>query len=329
MRNWKVGSLTAGCLLILTGLLLLVHLFFPLPISGILFYTWPVICIALGGEILFLHFMKKEASLRFSFVSIFLLIVVTLTSLGYFVISSTMHDLGFSFKTYKQEVNDTLTMTEEVNEVIVNIPNASIQVEGTDTNETTVQGVMYINGNTKEQSTENFAENYTFKQLGNKLYISLKKQLNKFRFDDDEQHIVTISVPKKIALQIDTQFSDVTVQNHESPMRVTMDTGSFQAKNINGPLQAKLSSGNATLTNVSLTDTSRIEATNITVAFNNKQTSKVEGLLKEHGKLAGNIGWQKTEANQPEKRITGTAMIGNGEHNVQLEVEHGTISVSK
>jgi hypothetical protein len=329
MKTWKIGSITAGSLLILTGILLLVHLFLPLPISEILFYTWPVICIALGAEILILHLIKKEASLRFSFVSIFLLIIVTLTSLGYFVLSSTMNEFGFSFKTYKQEVNDTITMTEELNEIVINIPNASIQIEGTDTNETTVQGVIYSNGNTKDLATENFKENYTFKQLGNKVYISLKKQLNKFRFHDDQQHIVTVSVPKKLAVQIDTQFSDVTIQNHEAPIHATMDTGSFVAENINAPLQATIQSGYATLTNVLLTGDSRIEATNITVAFNDKQTSKVEGLLKEHGRLAGNIEWQKAETPSPEKRITGTATIGNGEHTVQLQVEHGTISVSK
>ncbi|GGE57429.1 hypothetical protein [Priestia taiwanensis] len=329
MKNWKIGTLTAGCLLILTGILLLIHLFIPLPIYKVFTYIWPVICIALGAEILLLHFMKKEANLRFSFVSIFLLIIVTFTSLGYFFASSVMNEFGISFKTHKQEINDSITLAEKVDEIFINIPSASIQIEGTDTNKVTVQGMAYINGNTKEESAENFAENYTFKQIGNKFYLSLKKQLDNFDFDRDTKQLITVFVPKNIAMHIDTSHSDVSVKNHDGTIKVNTHMGTFQAENINGTLLSQNSHGNAILTNVSLTGDSYVSATNITAIFNDKQNGKIDASIQSDGELAGNVNWQTTKDGRADSHTKGTTTIGSGEHNVRFEVQHGTISVSK
>ena len=52
IRIRRVGSVTFGVVLIVTGILFLVHLFFPALDYVMIFRLWPVILILLGGEVL-------------------------------------------------------------------------------------------------------------------------------------------------------------------------------------------------------------------------------------------------------------------------------------
>ena len=60
MRTRRVGSITCGILMILFGILFMVHMFYP-PLSlEIIMKLWPLILIALGGELLASN-MKRGA----------------------------------------------------------------------------------------------------------------------------------------------------------------------------------------------------------------------------------------------------------------------------
>jgi hypothetical protein len=87
MKNWRVGSLTTGVILIIVGLLWFLRSFLPLPYPTLLLNTWPVVCILLGIEILSFQIVRKEESLRFHWLSIVLLVFVLFVSFTFSYLS--------------------------------------------------------------------------------------------------------------------------------------------------------------------------------------------------------------------------------------------------
>lgn len=76
MKTHKVGTITFGCILILLGILLIVHLFMPtLTYTAILNY-WPITLIALGIEILVANFRSAKVAFTYDGWAIFLMFVI-------------------------------------------------------------------------------------------------------------------------------------------------------------------------------------------------------------------------------------------------------------
>ena len=62
MRTRRVGSITCGILMIFFGILFMVHMFFP-PLSlEVIMRLWPLILIALGGELIASNIRKADDS---------------------------------------------------------------------------------------------------------------------------------------------------------------------------------------------------------------------------------------------------------------------------
>ncbi len=62
MRTRRVGSITCGILMIFFGILFMVHMFYP-PLSlEVIMRLWPLILIALGGELIASNIRKADDS---------------------------------------------------------------------------------------------------------------------------------------------------------------------------------------------------------------------------------------------------------------------------
>lgn len=79
-RTHRVGTLTAGLLLILVGVLFLVHLFVPAVNYLFIFRFWPCILVLLGIEMLWATFRSEEVI--YDAGAIFLVIVLAIFSMG-------------------------------------------------------------------------------------------------------------------------------------------------------------------------------------------------------------------------------------------------------
>ena len=64
-NNRRVGTLTLGIVLLLTGGAFLLHLFIPTLSYYVLFNLWPVILILLGIETLASYIVNKDEKLRY------------------------------------------------------------------------------------------------------------------------------------------------------------------------------------------------------------------------------------------------------------------------
>lgn len=76
MKTHRVGTITFGCILIVLGVLLIVHLFMPkLTYTAILNY-WPVTLILLGIEILVANFRSEKETFTYDGWSIVLMFLI-------------------------------------------------------------------------------------------------------------------------------------------------------------------------------------------------------------------------------------------------------------
>ncbi|MCI8484322.1 MAG: hypothetical protein HFH41_08285 [Lachnospiraceae bacterium] len=80
MKTRRVGSITCGILMIFFGILFLVHMVYPPLTFGVIMKLWPLILLALGGEMIASNMRRKEEQeeiLRYDKGAIFLVILLT------------------------------------------------------------------------------------------------------------------------------------------------------------------------------------------------------------------------------------------------------------
>lgn len=85
MRTRRVGSITCGILLIFFGILFLIHMVYPPLTFGIIMKLWPLILLALGGEMLASNMRRKEDQeeiLRYDKGAVFLVILLSCFAAG-------------------------------------------------------------------------------------------------------------------------------------------------------------------------------------------------------------------------------------------------------
>ncbi|KQL36402.1 hypothetical protein AN960_17500 [Bacillus sp. FJAT-25509] len=402
MRNWKVGTITAGIILIAIGLLWFLQNFISIPYSKILISAWPVACILLGIEILLFHIVRKEDSLRFHGFSIFLLILMMAVSILFSIGQLFVKEIGYTFKSKNIEINDSKTITSSINEVIIKANNSDISVNGTDSSTLTVNGNIRVPDRDKKDD-EKISDYYSVKTFGNKMIIEIRNENNQiFHFDNDSSQL-NIDLPKSILTNINVKNGSVNLSNRDNKTVINSNDGQINIENVTGNLVAKTRNGSVSLTNVNLKSDSEI-ATNdgeITIknisgylhsttrdgsisiehaniegtseittydgeinlsdykgkinaktnngAINvedallngNSKISSDDGeiqidLLKDNnltinaetydGSFSGNIGW---EMKNKDENHTNKAMVGNGEHQLNLKTRNGSIYVNK
>lgn len=402
MRNWKVGTITAGIILIAIGLLWFLQNFISIPYSKILISAWPVACILLGIEILLFHLVRKEDSLRFHGFSIFLLILMMAVSILFSIGQLFVKEIGYTFKSKNIEINDSKKITSSINEVIIKANNSDISVNGTDSSALSVNGNIRVPDRDKKDD-EKISDYYSVKTFGNKMIIEIRNDNNQiFHFDNDSSQL-NIDLPKSILANINVKNGSVNLSNKDNKTVINSNDGQINIENVTGNLVAKTRNGSVSLTNVNLKSESEI-ATNdgeITIknisgylnsttrdgsisiehaniegtseittydgeinlsdykgkinaktnngAINvedallngNSKISSDDGeiqidLLKDNnltinaetndGSFSGNIGW---EMKNKDENHTNKAMVGNGEHQLNLKTRNGSIYVNK
>lgn len=72
IKGRRVGTFTAGCFLILFGILFMVRTFIPEINLSFILSLWPLILIFTGGEILVAWCINREDKMRYDFGALFL-----------------------------------------------------------------------------------------------------------------------------------------------------------------------------------------------------------------------------------------------------------------
>lgn len=86
LKGRRVGTFTAGTVLIVFGILFLLRLVLPAINFSIIASLWPIILILLGAEILIAYMVNKEEKMRYDTGAIFLVVVLSFFSMGMAVV---------------------------------------------------------------------------------------------------------------------------------------------------------------------------------------------------------------------------------------------------
>ncbi|ODG89679.1 MULTISPECIES: DUF4097 family beta strand repeat-containing protein [Bacillaceae] len=334
MRNWKVGTITAGIILIAIGLLWFLQNFISIPYSKLLINAWPVACILLGIEILLFNLVRKEETLRFHGFSIFLLIIMMVVSLLFSIGHLFVKEIGYTFKSKDIEINDSKTITSSINEVIINANNSEISVIGTDTSSVNVNGNIRVPDRDKEDS-EKVSDYYSVKTLGDKLIIEIRNDDHQiFHFKDDSSHL-NIDLPKSILTNINVKNGSINLSNKDNETVINSNDGQINIENVTGNLVAKTRNGSISLTNANLKGDSEIATRDGEITIKNmsgylNSTTRDGSISIEHANIEGTseITTYDGEINLRDYKGNVNAKTNNGAINVENALLNGESKIS-
>lgn len=329
MRQWKVGAITGGILLIAIGALWLLQSFLPISFAKILLYSWPVICIFLGIEILTLHFLQKEQKLSVHWMSIILLVFIGGISLLFNMGQLAMDELGFSFQTSSYELSETLSPTSTIEEVIITVPNYHVTITGTDEQTVDVEGSVQAHMKNEALLKEQFDNAFSVRQIKNKVYIEVQELSD---FTNNITGTLHMTVPENANITVTSGHGNISLTNVNGSASLETNYGNITARQFTGSFIAHSYGGNIQITDSSLAGNSVIESSGGNVILDLKRDNSLDlQATVQNGEIKGNVDWKITssENEMEETQMKGTTQIGDGEHSIILVNNSGNIVVNQ
>ncbi|MCL2755324.1 MAG: hypothetical protein FWD35_06390 [Oscillospiraceae bacterium] len=123
-KHWRVGSLSMGLIMVVSGVIMLISLFAKINVLDILLAFWPVVLICIGAEILLHLFARKSTpeegeevgKIKYDVLSILFVGFILAISMGFYALT---YAAGFMFES-REDMNTAL-----------GIHNQNARVEGT------------------------------------------------------------------------------------------------------------------------------------------------------------------------------------------------------
>lgn len=159
----KIGRKTLGLLLLLIGGIFLAQQWSDFSFVGIFGYVWPIIFVGVVIEIIYFY-RVKEPSEPFQFdkgaMVIIILSLVVSASLQNIQQSGMGMVQGFAFMNWADKgisvpFEESYDLTQDVDEIHFDLPNARLRIEGTDEEQILLNGTIKANKNS-ESEVENF-----------------------------------------------------------------------------------------------------------------------------------------------------------------------------
>lgn len=257
MRQWRIGTISMGSLLILLGVLLLLKTTIGINIRDILFYGWPVILILLGLEVLIFSLVNKNESLKFSFFSIFIIFLAFIFTFFLYAIDEvgifSNIERVIDGESYSVDVNTTLSIPDNVTEVSIEAANGDFKVTGKETDSLNVSGIITVISEDNEEAANKLEDILSVKIVGNRAIINIEDSDNKFWFGNNiPKADLNIVVPEDLYLkmnivngdiEVDTMLASGEIENINGDVIINNSDGEFDTSTINGKIYANNNKG--------------------------------------------------------------------------------------
>ncbi|QKG83483.1 DUF4097 domain-containing protein [Kroppenstedtia pulmonis] len=335
MKQWRVGSISAGLVLVMLGVLLLGSAFWGISAMQWLLKAWPITLLLLGLEILAFQFVRKNEKLKFDGISLVLLVLVILSTLIIYPIQQVSVLLSVLGKeTQTAEVDRSLDLPDSVKKVVVDVPSSDLTITGNESDKLHVQGSQEIRA--VEKVKKDSDQHLQVKVLGDTAVIRQPEQnwgLLSIPFITHSQ--LDIRLPENMELKVTVANGDVTVNNIHSNIQLDNANGNIAMNNIKGNISAdsangdihtqktkgeiwaSTANGNINLTQATVTGDWKVETDNGDIRiFLDKEPDALVSGESDLGNLKGNIPWK-----------SGKATLGSGKHQMDLETAAGSIQV--
>ncbi|RSK27148.1 hypothetical protein EJF36_09800 [Bacillus sp. HMF5848] len=365
MKSWKIGSLTAGVVLLGIGGLWLLGNLLNFSVFPILKFMWPVVIILFGIEILLYQYFHKESSMRFDGFSIFIIIaVIALFSSSFNMLPSFMAN-SITQQTFTYDINEEYEINSSIETIVVDMTNADISIHGQTDISFQAVGSLEIGGNDQKAADKIFKDVVKFRTEGDTAFFEIikPKHLTYQRFKAE----IDIALPADRlvdlrlvngdieaanlhdGLLVHSVNSDIELNKIENDVDVVVINGSIDGKGIigsvtakttngeidlsqvEGHIQASIVNGEVDLADVNITDDSRISTVNgdISLTLNNKENFKIIADTS-NGEVEGNVTWERSgDKDDFGYKKHGTLNLGNNEFILNLKAGNGKVIVNK
>jgi len=334
MKQWRVGTISMGFLLITLGVLLLGNTIWQIPINSIIIYGWPLILISIGVEVLIFSFRKSEQTMRFDLFSIFVIfITIMFTFFVYTVQSSGIISAisnAIQGETFTIELKQSLDIPANVKEVLVEIPNGDVNITNNKTNKVQLEGLLRINA-TDKQNAEFIKDNILVMQtIGNKAIIRIERPNDaKFMGNQDVSVDLAIALPDNLIIRGLTKNGDILLNGYTGTVNIESYNGDVEIEDVIGELNVESKNGDISISSVvggnwdlnNINGDIDLDLPSDTNAYISAET--------RNGDIDGNIDW-KDASNLKEnghvmKRFS---KLGSGKYNISMISSNNDIDVN-
>ena len=325
MRQWRVGTISMGFLLIVLGTLLLGNTLWDISIENILFYGWPVILILLGLEVLLYSFFRKDGQLRFDFFSIFVLMIALMFTFVVYSVQSTgifpAIRGAINDESYTVDIQESLNIPANIKEIEIEAPNGEFEITGTKANTADIVGTIRVSAENQTDAEELIDRIFTVKTVGDKAIIRIESLSKENWFNTVQLKAdLKMKIPQQLYLNTNLINGDIQVSSMANAgvidgvngtIRLNDSQGDFEVSTVNGRIYVDKAAGNLEIN----TTNGEIQ---IREAFGKLEADAVNGKIDANSsKVNGN--WELTTVNGdiditiPDKadaKILGKSSIG-------------------
>jgi len=298
MRQWRVGTLSMGLLLVFTGTGLLFAQFNKLAVVDFSLRWWPIIFILLGLEVLALNYFNKgeNSKIKYDVFSIIITLLIVLTGLGL----QSMSQLGLvakaqtmiSSQVFTIQNSAEIAMEPGIKKIVLESSGNQVNLRSSQGNTILANSDLQIRAQSRLEAQGTASQNNKISQQksGDTLYLVLQRNHG----DPILNCSYSLVLPENVAVEVDSAGNPLNI-NLTSIKNDWEITGS-------GSCSIKLPAG-ADLT--------------------------INALVDKEEELQGNLAWTKTKigtAVNPEGhpnsvnkgQIQALSKLGNGTHKMNI-----------
>lgn len=336
----KGGTLTIAVGLIAFGAILLLERIGLLELN-VFEFLLPLLIILFGLEVIYWEWRRRSTgeSVRYNgwpVVALVFLLFVFVQGVGFV---GARHVVG--------NVQGNVVVGDDVRRVEIRVPNAQIVVQAVTGQEVTYNGKLFMPTSEADRNDGESSgrSSWQVRQMGDTLYMEHRVRphfFDFFRFWNEGAPYLEVSLPEHLATSIQTSNGVVSVQDMRADSNVRTSNGSVTIRNVHGDVDVMTSNGAVMMANITgrvnaRTSNGRIEAdspitgswrlttSNGSITLRTQQGTDARVRAQtSNGRLGGNVPWQY----EGSRNNRGSAVIGNGEHDVELRTSNGSIEVT-
>lgn len=208
MRQWRVGTLSMGLLLVCTGLGLLYAQFNQLAVVDFSLKWWPVIFVLLGIEVLLQNYLKKDdnSKIKYDIFSVIIILMIVLTGLGL----QTVNELGLvkhardmiSSQNFTIENSTEITLEPGIQKIVLETGGNQVALKSSPSNLLLTHSTFHIGAQSKNEA-QTIASQYaqiSQQRAGNTLYLRLPQNQGSELIYGCHYSLV---LPDKVAVEVE------------------------------------------------------------------------------------------------------------------------------
>lgn len=278
-RQWRVGTLSMGLLLVALGIIMLVSQILKTSIIEHIIRWWPIVLILIGLEILAYVFLSKqeEPKVKFDVFSIIIISILMMTSVGVYAVTGLISSgngvisIDSIFDTYRNESKYTKNFEVEVtgSNLIIDNSMGNVDVTKGEGEKIEVEANITIKNNDVEyaakisESLVSISEEKNTKISSNSKKYSNNGKIGSIKID------YSVKVPDTVNVEVDNKFGDVSLVDlalsgkvHNGNGKVTVEAlggdlivdssfGDIDVRDIKGETELYLKNGHVVANNCS------------------------------------------------------------------------------